>query len=299
MKKRLMSRQYLFGFVCIISLTLLSLISALTPAVAAEPPVLYLFWGDGCPHCEEEKMFFDVLQHDYPQLEIRLFEVWNNPEFAKLAEALAKANHINAASVPLTFIGNWGNVGFQSFETTGVEIAARVQACLAQGCPDALDKLGPQQLAARVRDEAARKSPQGWELRPAAAVATIAPADTTPAPVAATPTKTIKVYYFHGTARCPSCKTIEELTNFAIVNGFKKELESGVLEFNAINVETPENQHFIKDYQLYTKSVIVSEVIDGKERRWKNLEKVWQLLMQEKAFTMYVQQEVSAYLEGK
>ena len=298
MKKRLMSRQYFFYAVCIASLALLSLVSAVTPALANEPPILYLFWGDGCPHCEEEKMFFDVLQHDYPQLEIRLFEIWNNPEFAKLVEALAKANNMSAASVPLTFIGNWGNVGFQSFETTGAQIAEQVNACLQQGCPDALDTIGPQEISARVRDEAARKSPQGWELRPAVSV-TNASVDNTSAPVAATPTKTINVYYFHGTARCPSCKTIEELTNFAITDGFKKDLESGRLEFKAVNVETPENQHFIKDYQLYTKSVIVSEMVEGKETRWKNLEKIWQLFMKEKAFTMYVQQEVAAYLEGK
>ena len=117
--------------------------------------------------------------------------------------------------------------------------------------------------------------------------------------VANAPAKKIAVYYFHGNYRCPSCTTIEELTNFSIINGFKKELESGQLVFQAINVETPENQHFIKDYQLYTKSVIVSEVVDGKELRWKNLKDVWRLFMKEKAFTMYVQQEVSAYLEGK
>lgn len=264
-------------------------LTAALPVYAAEPPILYFFWGDGCPHCEEEKMFLDVLKQDSPQLEIRLFEIWNHPEFAQLAEALAKANNINAASVPLTFIGNWGNVGFESFETTGAQIAAQVNTCLQQGCPDALDKLAPQEIAARVRDEAARKSPQGWELRPAVSAAS-APADNTPK---------IKVYYFHGTARCPSCTTIEELTNFAITDGFKKDLESGRLEFKAVNVETPENQHFIKDYQLYTKSVIVSEMVDGKEQRWKNLEKVWQLFMKEKAFTIYVQQEVAAYLEGK
>ena len=38
--------------------------SAAFPAFAAEPQILYLFWGDGCPHCEEEKMFFDVLQQE-------------------------------------------------------------------------------------------------------------------------------------------------------------------------------------------------------------------------------------------
>lgn len=255
------------------------------PVAAAESPILYLFWGEGCPHCEEEKMFLDTLKQDYPQLEIRLFEIWNHPEFAKLADAFGKTRHLNASGVPITFLGNWGNVGFESFETTGVQIAEQVKRCLQDGCPDALEQLGDQELAARIRREAAQNAPNGWELRPAV---------TPPAPA-----KKIAVYYFHGNYRCPSCTTIEELTNFSIINGFKKELESGQLVFQAINVETPENQHFVKDYQLYTKSVIVSEMVDGKELRWKNLKDVWRLFMKEKAFTMYVQQEVAAYLEGK
>ena len=259
MKKRLMSHQYLFGVVCIISLTLLSVIyekqpcqgfDSLTPAVAAEPPILYFFWGEGCPHFEYEKMFFDVLQQDYPQLEIRLFEICIHPEFAILADALGKTRHLNASGVPITFLGNWGNVGFESFETTGVQIAEQVKRCLQDDCPDALEQLGDQELAARIRREAAQHTPQNWELRPAVTVANA-------------PAKKIAVYYFHGNYRCPSCTTIEELTNFSIINGFKKELESGQLVFQAINVETPENQHFVKDYHLYTKSLIVSDVFYG------------------------------------
>ena len=100
-------------------------------------------------------MFFDVLQQDYPQLEIRLFEIWNHPEFAKLADALGKTRHLRVSGVPITFLGNWGNVGFESFETTGVQIAEQVKRCLQNGCPDALEQLGDQELAARIRREVA------------------------------------------------------------------------------------------------------------------------------------------------
>ncbi|GAK56682.1 hypothetical protein U27_03645 [Candidatus Vecturithrix granuli] len=110
------------------------------------------------------------------------------------------------------------------------------------------------------------------------------------------PTKKIVVYYFHGTARCSSCQTIEELTHFAVADGFQSELKEGSLEFHAINAETPENRHFIQEYRLYTKSVIVSAVVNGKEMRWKNLEKIWELYYDQKAFVDYIQQEIRAYL---
>ena len=66
-----------------------------------------------------------------------------------------------------------------------------------------------------------------------------------------------------------------------------------------VNVEVKGNEHFVKDYELYTKSVVLSETKNGKEVRWKNLDKVWTLLGDEAAFKKYVRDEVSAYLKGK
>jgi len=42
--------------------------------------------------------------------------------------------------------------------------------------------------------------------------------------------------------------------------------------------------------------VIVSEVVGGKEMRFKNLDLVWRLLGDEAAFERYVANEVAAFL---
>jgi hypothetical protein len=107
------------------------------------------------------------------------------------------------------------------------------------------------------------------------------------------------VYYFHGTFRCASCSKIEELTNEVLLETFGADLKNGVVEWKPTNVETPANQHFVQDYKLYTKSVIVSEVAQGKEQRWKNLARVWELVHNEKAFKEYIRKEIAAYLEGQ
>ena len=138
-------------------------------ASASETLTLYFFWGEGCPHCEEEKEFLKILREDFPQLEMCWFEVWNHPEFAKLADDLRKAYDIKVTSVPMTFLGEWGHVGFHSFERTGVEMARQVEACLQQGCSDPLEKIGPQRITARIRDEMARNDPKDWEYYPALA----------------------------------------------------------------------------------------------------------------------------------
>ena len=106
-------------------------------------------------------------------------------------------------------------------------------------------------------------------------------------------------YYFHTTHRCPSCLKIEELSFKAIKNGFVENLKKGDLICQSINVDEPENEHFIKDYKLFTKSLIIVDIKNTKQIRWKNLEKVWALLGDEKTFVDYVQKEVKMYLEGK
>ena len=110
------------------------------------------------------------------------------------------------------------------------------------------------------------------------------------------PAHQVKAYYFHGRARCPSCLKIEAYTQEAIRSGFVEELKNGSLSWQVINVEEPGNQHFAKDYQLYTKSVILSDRHQGQEVRWKNLTEVWTLITVKADFQKYIQDEVRVYL---
>ena len=75
-------------------------------------------------------------------------------------------------------------------------------------------------------------------------------------------------------------------------------MKEGKVVWGLVNLDEPANTHYIEDYQLYSKSVIVSDVRDGEEVRWKNLMKVWQLTNDKAAFIRYVQDEVRDYLEG-
>lgn len=107
----------------------------------------------------------------------------------------------------------------------------------------------------------------------------------------------VVAYYFHTTYRCVSCKKIEAYSREAIETGFAEELKNGKLKFESINIQEDENEHFIKDYQLYTKSLVICNMENGKQVEWKNLAKVWQLLRNKDAFVKYVQDEISAYLK--
>ena len=102
--------------------------------------------------------------------------------------------------------------------------------------------------------------------------------------------------YFHTTFRCPTCHNIENYSKAAIHSNFADELQSGKLVWRVINVDAPENKQFIKDYQLYSKHLIVSEVKDGKEVRWKDLKDLWTHVRNEEKFENYVKTEISDWL---
>jgi hypothetical protein len=116
-----------------------------------------------------------------------------------------------------------------------------------------------------------------------------------PAAVAAAPTAApgILVYYFHATTRCATCKTIEAYAHETVASRFAADLEARRLAWRTVNVEEPPNQHFIDDFQLYTRSVVV---VDGKNpKRFKVLDRVWQLVRDKAAFQGYVEQEIRAF----
>jgi len=100
------------------------------------------------------------------------------------------------------------------------------------------------------------------------------------------------VYYFHGNSRCRTCLTIEKYTRQAVNNGFSDELEKGEMELRTVNVDLKENRHFIQDYQLFSRSVVLSRRQDGKETAWKRLDRVWELVGDESDFTNYIQDEI-------
>ncbi len=112
----------------------------------------------------------------------------------------------------------------------------------------------------------------------------------------APPKEGIVAFYFHGNVRCATCRKIEAYTDEAIRTGFAEALDNGTLTWIVINVDQPMNEHFIEDFELVTRSVVLVEYRDGEVVRWKNLEKVWQLVRSEDRFVEYIQGETREFL---
>jgi hypothetical protein len=108
----------------------------------------------------------------------------------------------------------------------------------------------------------------------------------------------VVAFYFHGNFRCDNCRRIEQFSREAIDKYFSEQLKTQRLTFKVINIDLPENEHFINDYQLYTRSLVIAEFKNGKQVRWKNLTKVWDYLDEADKFYDYVRSEIRAYLES-
>jgi hypothetical protein len=111
------------------------------------------------------------------------------------------------------------------------------------------------------------------------------------------PAVKVIAYYFHGTARCPTCHKLEQYSKEAIDANFKDVLALGKLEFRVVNIDDKGNEHYANDYQLYTKSLILSLVKDGKEVKWKNMDKIWEYVGNKQKFMDYVKSGIADLLK--
>lgn len=111
------------------------------------------------------------------------------------------------------------------------------------------------------------------------------------------PANCVVAYYFHGNFRCPTCRTMEQYSKEAIEENFKGEIASGKLIFKTVNVDEKENEHFINEYGLYTKSLVISKVVDDREIKHKNLTKIWEYVRNKDKFLDYVTSEIKDYLK--
>ncbi len=75
---------------------------------------IYMFWGDGCPHCEEEWKFLKrIAPKYYDKIHVYGFEVWKHEEnLAIMEEFKNKLNLSDDIGVPLTIIGDKYFVGY-------------------------------------------------------------------------------------------------------------------------------------------------------------------------------------------
>jgi len=105
----------------------------------------------------------------------------------------------------------------------------------------------------------------------------------------------LEIYYFHRTARCYSCKTIEQYVKETIEQKYNKQTSNGRIDFREINVDLAEDKEIAKKFQASGSSLFINRIIDNKD----NIEQdtnVWRFLGDEAKFKSYLENKINSYL---
>jgi glutaredoxin len=130
-----------FGLLGWVTLSILAIIllslSTPKPVAAQEgnPVVVYMFWGDTCPHCASAKAWFSEIAPQYPEMEFRYYEIYKSTENQEKFVKMAEAYGFEAWGVPTIFIGDHHWEGFA--DSLKPEIEAAIKDCIENSCKDA------------------------------------------------------------------------------------------------------------------------------------------------------------------
>ncbi len=125
-------------------LVMIGLAGWISPARAqtptpGQPVYIYLFWGEGCPHCAKAKPYFEELTNRYPGVVLKSFEVYYNQDNQQFFISMAERYGLDQLAVPTIFIGSYKLQGYA--ERMNWDIENVVVNCLQNGCVDAAEGL--------------------------------------------------------------------------------------------------------------------------------------------------------------
>lgn len=92
-----------------------------------EPAKVYMFRGEGCPHCEEALEYFDSIKDKY-QFELITYEVWYDEDNQELMNKVAAGMNESVDGVPYIIIGTQTFSGYAEDYNSAI-----VEAIITEG----------------------------------------------------------------------------------------------------------------------------------------------------------------------
>ena len=98
---------------------------------------VYIFWQEGCPHCDKALAFLRGLDRTSPGIQLKSFEI-SRPGFGQeLFLRGLEEFEVSQPAVPLVIVGDRAFLGYAGDTRTGQEILAALEACQeVRLCPD-------------------------------------------------------------------------------------------------------------------------------------------------------------------
>lgn len=106
----------------------------------------------------------------------------------------------------------------------------------------------------------------------------------------------LAVYYMDMGKDCSTCLNLEAYTREALDTYFAPDLASGRIQWRTADLDAPENTHFVDEFGLYTKSVVLVRYQGGALTRFDSLSRIWELVYDKEAYIAYIRDEVQRFL---
>ncbi len=82
---------------------------------------LYLFYGEGCPHCKQLKIFLDEYMDENPNIKLYQYEIWNSAENRKKFIDVMEITENRMGNVPYLVIGEGVITGYGDYTAGRIE----------------------------------------------------------------------------------------------------------------------------------------------------------------------------------
>jgi hypothetical protein len=106
------------------------------------------------------------------------------------------------------------------------------------------------------------------------------------------------VYYMDMGKDCTTCLSLEAYTREALDTYYIADLASGRIAWRTADLDDPANAHFVDEFGLYTKSVVLVRFEGGKQTRFDSLSRIWELVYDKDAYIAYIRDEVKEFLDA-
>ncbi|MGM5480890.1 MAG: nitrophenyl compound nitroreductase subunit ArsF family protein [Nanobdellota archaeon] len=107
----------------------------------------------------------------------------------------------------------------------------------------------------------------------------------------------LEIYHFHGANQCHSCVTVGDYAEETVNTYFEDELEDGVIVFDHVNGELPENKELVKKYGATGSSLWLGTYDDGTFTAEENT-RVWYKIQDKEEYMNYLKGVIEQKLSG-
>ena len=123
---------------------------------------LHIFYGQGCPHCSQLRLFLNDIEPNYPSLIVHEYEVYSNRAELALFESISEDFNVPIQGVPTVFVDNKVIVGFSN--SIGETIERAIKNCLKETCDDPIKKEATNETIKVSGDSSPSKDPKKTDL---------------------------------------------------------------------------------------------------------------------------------------